>query len=240
MDLVGPKHLAGGFRFYFLDIIQTENHFVGVYPIEDKTSGTVAKTVTQFWKTYGVPDYLQTDNELSFRGSNRYPRSLGIVPRLALSQGVTPIFIPPAEPWRNGIIEKFNFTMYKYFFSAQRFTSFEDVVSKAAEFSRFHNQNHRYTSQGGNTPNSIKTASQERKLIQVNIEDPIPLVKGSVIFIRFIRSDRKLLILGSLFTVKQKLVYTYVIAEIVIDQHVLLVKQDDIIHHSFPFVMPVD
>jgi len=240
MDLVGPKHLAGGFRFYFLDIIQTENHFAGVYPIEDKTSGTVAKTVTQFWTTYGVPDYLQTDNELSFRGSNRYPRSLGIVPRLALSQGVTPIFIPPAEPWRNGIIEKFNFTMYKYFFSAQRFTSFEDVVIKAAEFSSFHNQNHRYTSQGGNTPNSITTASQERRLNQVNLEDPIPLVKGSVIFIRFIRSDRKLLILGSLFTVKQKLVYTYVIAEIVIDQHVLLVKQDDIIHHSFPFVMPVD
>jgi len=240
MDLVGPRHLAGGFRFYFLDIIETENHFAGVYPIEDKTSVTIAKRVTHFWTTYGVSDYLQMDNELSFRGSNRYPRSLGIVPRLALSQGVTPIFIPPAEPWRNGIIEKFNSTMHKYFFSVQKFTSLEDVAKKAAEFSRFHNQNHRYTSQGGKTANSITTASQEHKFKPVNLEDPIPLVKGSVIFIRFIRSDRKLIILNSLFTVKQKLIYTYVIAEIVIEQHVLLVKQDDIIHHSFPFVMPVD
>jgi len=66
------------------------------------------------------------------------------------------------------------------------------------------------------------------------------LVDGSVIFIRFIRSDRKLTILGTGFTVKQELVYTYVVAEIVIDQHVLLIKQDGIIHHVFPFAMPVD
>jgi putative transposase len=65
------------------------------------------------------------DNEMSFRGSNRYPRSLGIVLRLALSQGVTPIFIPPSEPWRNGVIEKFNSTMDKYFFSKQKVSSFE-------------------------------------------------------------------------------------------------------------------
>lgn len=240
MDLVGPKHLAGGYRFYFLNIIETENHYAGVYPTEDKTSVSVAKRVAHFWSTYGIPDYLQMDNELSFRGSNRHPRSLGVVLRLALSQGVTPIFIPPSEPWRNGIIEKFNYTMNKRFFSAQRFTSYKEVVHKAAEFSHFHNQNHRYTSQGGKTPCSIKTASQERKLKQNSLEDPIPLMQGSVIFIRFIRSDRKLLILGTTFRVNQKLVYTYVVAEIVVEQHVLLVKQDGIIHHSFPFLMPVD
>lgn len=240
MDLVGPKYLAGGFRFYFLDIIDTENHFAGVYPIEDKRSVTIVKRVVQFWTTYGKPDYLQMDNELSFRGSNRYPRSFGIVVRFALSQGVTPIFIPPAEPWRNGIIEKFNSTVDKYFFSKQKFSSVEDLDQKSDEFSDFHNHNHRYTSQGGKTPCMITSISQEHKLDQVNLEDPIPLVSGSVIFIRFIRSDRRLQILGTIFTVKQQLVYTYVIAEIVIEQHVLLVKQDGIIHHIFLFAMPVD
>jgi transposase InsO family protein len=31
--------------------------------------------------------------------------------------GVSPLFIPPAEPWRNGIIEKFNDTdkLYSFF-----------------------------------------------------------------------------------------------------------------------------
>ena len=240
MDLVGPKHLTGGIRFYFLDIIDVENHFAGVYPIPDKRSISIAKGIIQFWTTYGVPDYLQMDNELSFRGSNRHPRSLGIVLRLALSQGVIPIFIPPAEPWRNGVIEKFNSTMGKYFFSKQRFSSFEDLVRKSSDFSDFHNHNHRYTSQGGNTPCSITSISQEYKLAHIDLNNPIPLVFGRVIFIRLIRSDRKLLVLGTSFIVKQQLVYTYVVAEIMIEKHALFVKQDGIIHHVFPFAMPVD
>ena len=143
-------------------------------------------------------------------------------------------------PWRNGIIEKFNSNLYKYFFSVQKFTSFEDVEEKAPEFSNFHNQNHRYSTQGGKYPNQIKSISQEHKLGSINLKGPIPLVEGSVIFIRFIRSDRRLTILRTGFTVKKELVYTYVIAEIIVDQHVLLIKQDEIIHHVFPFVMPVD
>jgi len=240
MDLVGPRYLTGGSRFYFQNIIDTENHHVGVYPIRDKRSITIARTIAHFWSTYGIPDYLQMDNELPFRGSNRYPRSLGIVPRLALSQGVTPIFIPPSEPWRNGIIEKFNSNLYKYFFSKQRFTSFEEVEEKAPEFSDFHNKNHRYSTQKGKYPDQIKSISEEYKLGPINLGDPFPLVEGSVIFIRFIRSDRILTILRSSFILKQELVYTYVIAEIIIDQHVLLIKQDGIIHHVFPFAMPVD
>lgn len=240
MDLVGPRYLTGGSRFYFQNIIDVENHYVGVYPIRDKSSLTIAQRIAHFWTVYGMPDYLQMDNELSFRGSNRHPRSLGIVLRLALSIGVTPIFIPPSEPWRNGVIEKFNSNLAKYFFSVQRFASFEDLEDKTPGFSDFHNQNHRYSTQGSKPPNQIKSISQEHKLGSINLEDPIPLVDGSVIFIRLIRSDRSLTILGTNFTVKKELIYTYVVAELVIDQHVLLVKQDEIIHHVFPFVMPVD
>lgn len=240
MDLVGPRYLTGGSRFYFQNIIDIENHHVGIYPIKDKSSQTIAQCLAHFWTVYGMPDYLQMDNELSFRGSNRYPRSFGIVIRLALSQGVTPIFIPPSEPWRNGVIEKFNSNLAKYFFSVQMFASYADLKEKTPGFSDFHNHNHRYSSQGGKTPNQIRSISEKYKLGHINLDDPIPLVDGSVIFIRFIRSDRKLTILRTIFPVKKELIYTYVIAEIVIEKHVLLVKQDSYIHHVFPFVMPVD
>lgn len=239
MDLVGPRYLTGGSRFYFQNIIDTENHHAGVYPIKDKSSMTIAGSLVHFWTAYGMPDYLQMDNELTFRGSNRFPRSLGIVLRLALSQGITPIFIPPSEPWRNGIIEKFNCNLSKYFFTPQKFASYEDLALKAPEFSDFHNQNHRYSSQGGKIPNQIHSACQDHKLEPINLKDPIPLVSGSVIFIRFVRSDRRLSILGTGFTLKKELVYTYVIAQIVVDQHVLLIVQDGMIHHVFPFAMPV-
>jgi len=240
MDLVGPRYLTGGSRFYFQNIIDVENHHVGVCPIRDKSSQTLAKHLAHFWTVYGMPDYLQMDNELSFRGSNRHPRSFGIVVRLALSQGVTPIFIPPSEPWRNGVIEKFNSNLAKYFFSAQMFSSYEDMEEKTPVFCDFHNQNHRYSTQGGKTPNQIRSLCQEHKLGPIDMNDYIPLIEGSVIFIRFIRSDKSLTILRTRFTVKKELIYTYVVAEIVVDKHVLLVKQDGIIHHVFPFVMPVD
>jgi len=116
----------------------------------------------------------------------------------------------------------------------------QDLEEKTPGFSDFHNQNHRYSTQSGKTPNQIKSISQEHKLRPINLEDPIPLIEGSVIFIRFIRSDRSLTILRTNFTVKKELIYTYVVAEIIIEHHVLLVKQDEIIHHVFPFAMPVD
>jgi len=241
MDLVGPKYLAGGFRFYILDIIDTENHYAGVYPLKDKSSKSIAGALINFWTTYSMPDYLQMDNELSFRGSNRYPRSLGLVLRLALSLGITPIFIPPAEPWRNGIIEKFNHNMLRYFFSTQRFSTLNDIEQKAREFSDFHNQNHRYSSQGGKTPNMLVDKSNIYKLInRINIDKPIPLVEGRIIFIRFIRSDNVLKILNSKFHVNKQLSYTYVIAEIIVEKHVLIVSQDNNIYHVFPFEMPVN
>jgi len=85
-----------------------------------------------------MPDYLQMDNELSFKGSNRHPRSLGILLRTAICNGVTPIFIPVAEPWRNGVVEKFNETVQKHFLSTQ-FISLEEMQLKAKEFTEFHN-----------------------------------------------------------------------------------------------------
>jgi len=45
----------------------------------------------------GIHCFLQLDNQLSCRGSNRYPRSFGLVIRLCLLLGVEPIFIPLGE-----------------------------------------------------------------------------------------------------------------------------------------------
>jgi len=51
---------------------------------------------------------LQVDNEMVFWGSTRYPRGMGCLIRLCLNNRCSPVFIPTSEPWRNGIVEKFN------------------------------------------------------------------------------------------------------------------------------------
>ena len=37
MDLIGPKYLKGGFKFYFYCIIDTESHYAWIYPITNKS-----------------------------------------------------------------------------------------------------------------------------------------------------------------------------------------------------------
>ena len=211
MDLIGPRYLKGGFRFYFYNIIDTENHFAGVYPIPDKTAESIVSCVIDFWQNYQMPDFLQMDNELSFRGSNRHPRGLGLLMRIAIYNGIRPIFTPPAEPWRNGIIEKFNNNVQKYFHSTQTFASLEELQNGAKNFTLFHNENHRYSSQANRTPNQMLREMPNKASLtkEIDLTQKIFIEEGRLIFIRFIRSDLKLHLLGETFMVKSALKYIF-------------------------------
>jgi len=241
MDLIGPKYLKGGFRFYFYNIIDIQTHYAGVYPIPDKSAESITPCTIDFWKSFQMPDFLQMDNELSFRGSNRHPRGLGLLMRVALSNSVTPIFIPPAEPWRNGIIEKFNNTVLRYFYNTHTFSSFEELCEKAKEFTRFHNKNHRYSSQSNQTPNQMidKILYKSKLEKDIDLKQKIAMESGRLIFIRFIRSDLKLNILNTVFILKSELKYSYVVCEILVEKHLLIISQGTTIYHVFEFAMPV-
>jgi len=241
MDLIGPKYLKGGFRFYFYNIIDTQTHYAGVYPILDKSAESITSCTIDFWRSFQMPDFLQMDNELSFRGSNRHPRGLGMLMRVALSNGVSPIFIPPAEPWRNGIIEKFNDKVLRLFYNTQSFTSYEELCEKAKDFIHFHNENHRYSSQANHTPNQMidKILYKSKLEKDIDLKKKIMVEYGRLIFIRFIRSDLKLTVLNTVFKVKPVLQYSYVVCEIVMEKHLLVVMQNTTIHHYFEFAMPM-
>ena len=240
MDLVGPRYIKDDGRFYSLNIIDVANHHVGIYPMRTKSAQSILESLSDFWSVYGMPDCLQMDNELSFRGSNRHPRSFGLIVRFALHCRVTPLFIPFSEPWRNGVIESFNNLYDKRFFRIQTFNNFEDLGIKSKEFERFHNLNHRYSSQQSKTPAQlIKRDGQLSKLKKETL-DRMPLESGSVLYIRFIRSDLKLMILDSTFTVSKNLMYSYVECEVNIDNQALIVRRDYKIFHVFTFITNVD
>ncbi|MDD2262649.1 MAG: integrase core domain-containing protein [Candidatus Paceibacterota bacterium] len=240
MDLIGPRYLKGGFKFYIFTIIDKNNHLAGVYPITNKSANVIVPCLVDFWILYQMPDYLQMDNELSFRGSNRHPRGLGLLLRTAISNGVTPLFIPPAEPWRNGVVEKFNESVQNHFLSTP-FSFLEEMQVKATEFSVFHNTEHRYSSQNNKSPNEM--LEEMKYLAKLKRETDLskrPVIEeGQLIFVRFIRSDLKLHLLNSIFEVSEKLVYSYVEAIVQIDKHLLIVKHKEMIYHYFEFVMPL-
>lgn len=242
LDLIGPRYLKGDGRYYTVNIIDTECHSVFVKPVRTKSTIEVVSALADFWSSHGMPDCLQLDNELAFRGSNRYPRSFGAVVRFALSLNVAPVFIPVAEPWRNGVIEKFNHTVEKRFLRALIFNGFKHLSQKSPEFVAFHNACHRYSSQGHKTPNQMREylGPLDRYDRSMDLTKRIPLVTGSIYFVRFIRSDLMLTLHAEQFKVKENLRYSYVVAEVNVDNHCLLIRQNNEIVQTFPFKVPVD
>jgi putative transposase len=65
---------------------------------------------------------------------------------------VTPRFIPVREPWRNGIIEHLNDVWDKSFFRTENVTSIEHLRAENGAFIEFHNQHHRFSAHGGQSP----------------------------------------------------------------------------------------
>ncbi len=244
MDLVGPRYIKGDGMFYSINLIDITTHTCYVKAVRTKSSVGIVAALAAFWQTYGMPDALQMDNELAFRGSNRYPRSFGSVVRFALSQGVAPIFIPVKEPWRNGIIEKFNDTYQKRFLRAYTFENLNDLSVQEKAFITFHNSHHRYSSQQHKTPDEMQALALKPICYKGNIHLPnmdgkvhIPLRGGCVYYIRYIRSDLKLRLPNECFILHERFKYSYVVAEVNIENHCLNIRQNYEIVQTFPYTI---
>ena len=244
LDLIGPRYLRGGQRYYLLTIISNDTRHAGVYPILSKSGKDITQSVISFWKSYSTPSFLQMDNELSFKGSNRHPRGLGVLIRTALEHSVTPVFIPVSEPWRNGVIERFNQHVERTLL-LQEHKDFDELVAHSREFIEQHNTCHPYSTLQHKTP------------VELDKELAIPLTPlredyvfkerpeldnmhpNEIHFIRLVRSDLKITVLNTEIYVDESLMHTYVEAHLLVNDHVLLIKQDDRFVQTFEFAMPL-
>lgn len=244
MDLVGPRYLRGGNRFYLLNIISNDTRHAGVFPILSKSADDITRSVVSFWKSYSIPDFLQLDNELSFKGSNRHPRGLGLLMRTALDLDVTPRFIPMGEPWRNGVIERFNQKVERTLLT-QEHKDFDDLMRHSAEFVEVHNSEHHYSTMNHRTPLQSDLAS----FLPANPLDRNYMVKerpeidscnlNEITFIRLVRSDCLINVLNTGIEVNSALTHTYVEATLCINDHCLQIRQDSKLKQAMEFIMPV-
>jgi hypothetical protein len=240
--LIGPRYIKADGRFYSFNVMDVFSHRVYIESQRTKEDRQVAGSLMRCWKTIGIPDYLQIDNELSFRGSNKYPRSFGIVIKLCLYYGIEPVFIPQGEPWRNGVIEHFNDTYSKKFFRRQWFNSYAHLKRQSKNFQTFHNRHHRYSCLKGKTPNEFtQSYGFEPGTLGPNtkLPDLVEIPDGNIIVIRFIRSDRMLDVFGEKFKVSKDLVYSYVKAVIVTEIHQLQVYLGEELIQTFDYQLTI-
>jgi len=237
-DVVGPRYLKTDGRFYSANIIDAYDRRCCINPVRRQTKVDILASLVRCFKLLGIPEYLQMDNKLSMRGSNRYPHSFGLIIRLCLYLGIQPIFIPIGEPWRNGIIERFQNVFDKMFFRSQYFKSFSHLVYQARGFEVFHDNNHRYSTLEGRTP--VEKMSGDIKYLPEDFKVPsrLCIAPGYVHLIRFIRSNRILDIFGEKFSMPVELEYEYVWATIDTDQESLSIYHDSKLVKKLDYTLP--
>jgi transposase InsO family protein len=232
LDLVGPCYLTGPIRFWGLNVIDTAINRCGMEPIPSKAAQSVLDAVYAIWLRMGIPENLQVDNEMAFFGSPAYPRGMGPLIRLCLRYGVNLWFIPPSEPWWNGVVEKFNDHYQQKFLAKVTMSSMTQLGQESLAFEHRHNSTYRYSKIKGKTP--LKAlAGMEKKLIfpSKGNAPSYPLNKpeeGCYHFVRFIRSDCRLNIFGEMFSAPPETQYEYVVATVDVKEQKLKIFLDKI------------
>lgn len=221
-DLIGPRHLAGAIPFFVLNVVDLARHAAASELLASKADRATAEGLLAAWRRLGIPRRLKLDNWLIAGGGGLF----GPTVRLCLALGVTVVFIPFAEPWRNGTVEQYNDTWDKRFFRSERFRNLGHLLRRMARFERFHDAHHRYAALKGATPDEVGRRARFRpRLPDPAFEIPQRLPRrGRIEFIRLIRSDRQLRLPGREIKLPEAFVHEYVTATIDLAREELTVR----------------
>jgi len=230
-DFVGPCYLHGPLRFYSLHSIDLATGRCGVQRVANRSSQPTLDAFWAIWSRLGIPDHQQVDNEMVFYGSRAHPRGMGPLIRLCLTSGVEPWFIPPAEPWRNGVVEKFNAIWHQLGPLRRSLRGVAALDRASLAFETRHNAHYRYSKLAGRTPNAALASSAVRLRFPAGPDAPRhPLPKpesGRYHLIRFVRHDGRIDIFGESFRVPAEAVYAYVRATIDVARQHLTIRLDE-------------
>jgi putative transposase len=209
--------------------------------LPNRSSQPTLDALWAIWLRLGIPQHQQVDNEMVFYGSRAHPRGLGPLIRLCLALDVEPWFIPPAEPWRNGVVEKFNHR-WRQFGPLRQVVASRTAVDRAnARFEDRHNAHYRYSKLGGRTPNAVLAASAMPLRFPPHPQAPQhPLPKparGRYHLIRFVRQDGSIDLFGERLRVPPEAVYAYVRATVDVARQQLSVLLDGRVIDQRPFLL---
>ena len=237
-DYVGPCYLSGPLRFYSINSVDLATGRCALTPVLNKTAQSAINAFWANWWRLGVPKHQQVDNEMVFYGSQNHPCGMGCLIRLCLANGVEPWFIPLAEPWRNGVVEKFNDHYRGGFLRRVTMRGIEELRRESLRFEQKHNSRYRYTKLQGRTP-QMALAQQPIRLPKAvrPPQHPLPKpVSGRYHLVRFIRSDGLLDIFSEKFRLPPEAVYEYVIATIDVARQKITVTMDEVVieEHDYP------
>lgn len=211
------RYLEGGQKVFAFHSVNIGTRALTQTIAPDKTGTTLRQHVLQTWQILGLPDGLQLDNDVTFTGGERTPRRFGSFVRLGLYLGIELVFVPPAEPTRNGVVEGVNSLWARSFWNRYRFRSLRAVVSRSPQFVTWYLTHYHPPALEGRTPAQAHRTTRQLRLTRQPIHtlpDHLPIPAGRIHFIRRVTAAGEIRFLGETWKVGKRFAHQYVWATV--------------------------
>ena len=212
------RYLEDGPKVYAFHTVNLRTRACAQTIAADKSTETVIQHCLTTWKTLGIPQFLQLDNDAAFCGGYTAPRVFGQFVRLCLFRGLELIFWPLAEPERNGEVEELNGLWGHSFWERQRFASFGRVARASPTFVRGYMTDPALPGLKGLTPQQAQRHERKHRLTASPIAhrpNPLPITAGRLHFLRKVKPDGTLALLNETWKVSKRLAGKYVWATVI-------------------------
>jgi transposase InsO family protein len=136
-DILEGLYLHGGQEVQLLNGLSLHGNLLHSVANDTQTSENTVLALIEHWRQFGLPKYVQFDNDMVFQGP-RMENVVGKVIRLCLSLKVTPIFTTPYEQGFQGKIERFNGEIQAKFWQRRQFKNIKDVEKHLERYVKAH------------------------------------------------------------------------------------------------------
>lgn len=218
------RYLDDGIKVYAFHTLNLRTRACVQTIAADKQGQTVIRHLLHTWQTLGIPAFLQLDNDAAFCGGYKTPRRIGQVVRLCLYLGIELIFLPVAEPERNGEVEELNGLWSRASWQRQHFSSFRRVHCSSPRFVQWYMRCYAPPALAGKTPAQAQRAEHLRRLTAIQIRhlpETLPITAGRIHFIRRVQADGTIAFLSETWRVGRRFTGRYVWATITTHRHCL-------------------
>ena len=202
-DIVEGLVLEGARNVEVLNGISLHGGLACSFPRSRMTAKITVRCILSHWREFGFPDYVQFDNDTVFQGPRKVD-ALGRVARMALSLGVTVVFVPPRETGFQASIESYNGRWQSKVWNRFHFESRQHLRSQSDKYVRAVRQRAAARIEGAPTRWEIPDGWQ------ADYQNP----DGVILFIRRTTDRGSVTLLGRTFQVSKTWPHRLVRAEV--------------------------
>lgn len=209
-DVVQGLVIEGGIDVEVLNGISLHGRLAASWPLPAITAKVAVEKLTAHWQEWGLPGYVQFDNDTRFQGAHHHKDSFSRVMRLCLSLKVVPVFAPVYEHGFQAQVESYNGLWQAKVWSRFHHNDIPQLQHRSMLYVKAHQARTSGKREYAPTRNEFPGAWA------LDLQAPL---RGKVIFLRRTDSTGKVYLLGQCFCVSDVWQYRLVRCEVDLDEN---------------------